>query len=87
MTDDHRITDAILKGLIEHNDSGRYFGSLGAHKYYLDEATKEGFLDSSGSVTQKGKDWYAKYKLSDLSESRWMFWTQRVKGISFDEFF
>ncbi|MCG5514763.1 MULTISPECIES: hypothetical protein [unclassified Ectothiorhodospira] len=42
---DDRIVDAIIKGAVEHDDSTRYFGSLGAHQYDLREARRHSLID------------------------------------------
>lgn len=74
--DDDRIMDAIVKGIVEHDDSARYFGSLGAHQYYLREARRHGLIDGQKQVTPAGRNWYDSRQLGDLPERRWMFWPE-----------
>lgn len=69
----------IVRGLIEHQDPYRHFGSLGAFKWHLDEAKKLGFVedgpDDSLRVTEAGVDFYNKYKLKELPDGRANGWT------------
>lgn len=51
---------AVVKGLLEHNDSSRFFGSTGSLSYYHHRSTEEGLItrvDQEG-VTEKGREWY-----------------------------
>lgn len=52
----------VLKGQMEHGDSGAYFASFGGLKYYEDEAIKRGWLTTTSDdfirVTTAGREFY-----------------------------
>jgi hypothetical protein len=79
---DIRILDAILKGIIEHGDSGYFFGSLGGHRFYLERCAEAGFITPEGDPTEKGRARYSQGHLGELPECRWYYWdAQKAKGV------
>ena len=52
----------VLKGQMEHGDSGAYFASFGGLKRYEDEAIERGWLATTSDdfirVTRAGEDFY-----------------------------
>ena len=73
-------TDAILKGIIEHGDAARHFGSTGALAHYLREAVRGGLLTMRVSApggyvpTAAGVARYDDRQLGALPDARWCFW-------------
>jgi hypothetical protein len=55
----------VLKGLVEQNDSGAYFGSTLALASHEREAQRHGWI-ADGKVTQVGRDAYVTLRLGDL---------------------
>lgn len=70
----YESTDAILKGVIEHGDAARHFGSTGALAYHLRVAIKAGYLDAFNVPTAAGVARYDERQLGALPDSRWCFW-------------
>lgn len=69
---------AIVKGLVEHNDARRHFGSLLDFSSHMEKARKLGVVVGEGedvSVTEKGREWYEQKKLCDLPQGRAYMWT------------
>jgi hypothetical protein len=77
MTEPTCFTAAIVKGLIEHNDKFRHFGSLGGFMYHLSGAIELGLVKRSGDVTDKGRKWYADKQMDKLPQGRAYMWTNR----------
>lgn len=76
------FTAAIVKGMIEHNDAKRYFGSLLAFKDHLRVAQDCGVVIGEGreiSVTELGRAWYEDKKMNELSETRAYLWSLERK--------
>jgi hypothetical protein len=74
---DTRIMLATLKGVIEHNDAGAYFGSLYSLPMFVDQCIEEGWLSQDEKATEKGRAAYVQYKLDKFSQTaghRWYFW-------------
>lgn len=57
---------SVLKGAVEHGDTGHYFGSLIGLRDWMNVAVKLGFLDSEGNVTDFGRRVYVECGLGDL---------------------
>lgn len=65
---------ALLKGLIEHRDGTKYFGSTMSYTHWLEEAKKAGwvfeYLSPNGNeqadFTFEGLQKYGELKLGDL---------------------
>lgn len=71
----------IVKGLIEHNDPYRHFGSLGAYLWHLADAQESGYVDALGQVTDAGREWYKSAGLADLPDCRAYLWDMsRING-------
>lgn len=69
----------IVKGLIEHGDPYRHFGSLLGYKSHLHKAIAAGVVnaDESLGITELGKKWYAAANLAGLEDCRAYFWGAR----------
>jgi hypothetical protein len=65
---------AILKGLVEHNDSTHHFGSLLGFSEYLNLARFKGVVDRHGEITEKGKELYDEWNLKALPNTRSVYW-------------
>jgi hypothetical protein len=81
---------AIIKGVIESDDSKRHFGSLGAHEHYCSEVVElgwarrimakhptEGFELEKLEITAEGRRAYEASGVSAFEARegfRWMFW-------------
>ena len=59
----------VLKGVIEHQDCGAYFGSFGALGHYTDVAQERGWLDGDRKATPLGREVYLNRKLNLLPKS------------------
>lgn len=79
---------AIVKGVIEYNDAGKYFGSFGGIRFHIDQAVADGVIEAypdvdkqlnlhSLKVTDLGRNWYQKMKLNELPEWRAYFWRKQ----------
>ena len=75
----------IVKGLVEHDDAYRHFGSLLSFEHHFQEAAKCGFVDSDRNLTEKGREWYDKSNLRDLPDARSYFWDVEFSDDSGDE--
>lgn len=66
---------AIVKGLIEHNDGTRYFGSTMSFTGHLEDAVKFGYVTDvkKRKVTPLGKEWYERC-LKQLPQQRQVYW-------------
>lgn len=71
------MSAAIVKGLIEHNDGTRYFGSTMSYTYHFANAVKYGLVTEGGEVSSIGVEWYERC-LKDLPQTRQVFWTNGV---------
>lgn len=60
---------AILKGIIEHGDATRYFGSLGGFSYYKEQAQARKLIDADAAPTETGLDYYISRGLWLLPDS------------------
>jgi hypothetical protein len=66
---------ALLKGLVDHDDGLRYFGSTLNYAAYLAGATRRGWVDDAGDPTQAGCDEYVRLGLYDLPDTgRYYLW-------------
>lgn len=72
---DPRIFDAILKGIVEHDQSDYYFGSLAGLRLYLELCAEAGLITPDGDATEKGRARYVNEKLADRPDCRWYFWS------------
>jgi len=74
---------AIVKGLKEHNDGTRHFGSTMGYKGHLHDAVELGVITSQSQLTAKGIEWYERC-LVDLPQGRATYWrdvgTPAIKG-------
>jgi hypothetical protein len=68
---------AIIKGLVEHDDGTRFFGSTMAYTFHVENAVKRGYLSNSQSVSALGREWYEQC-LKQLPQTRQVFWTDGV---------
>ena len=68
---------AIVRGIIEHNDSSWYFGSLMNHGNNLKDAIITGYITQNKEITLKGQELYEKKIKGQFNESRWYFWKQK----------
>lgn len=72
---DRTMMAAIVKGLIEHKDASRFFGSTMALTHYLDLAEERELLTGiRRKPTSLAREWY-KRCLAQLPQSRQAFWT------------
>lgn len=70
--------DAIVKGLVEHNDATRHFGSLLGFGYHRATAVAMKLITVESSVcslTDAGRAYYSKRGLIALPDCRATFWT------------
>lgn len=70
---DHSVA-GIVKGLIEHNDKYRHFGSFLAFNMHMRNTVKCGVVDENGAVTEKGRKWYEQKRFAELPDGRAYFW-------------
>ena len=68
---------AIVKGLIEHDDGTRFFGSTAEYTYHQAVAEKRGLITEADVVTASGREWYGRC-LKQLPQTRQVFWTGGV---------
>jgi hypothetical protein len=69
------IYGAILKGLVEHSDAGRYLGSTLCLAEHLAEMHATGQIDGNGSVTDAGRRLYDSLGLARFPRTgRWYMW-------------
>ena len=64
----------IVKGLIEHDDPYKHFGSLGGYLWHLADAQASGYVDALGQVTDAGREWYRSSDLAALPNVRSYMW-------------
>jgi hypothetical protein len=64
----------IVKGLIEHGDPYKHFGSLGGYLWHLADAQASGHVDALGQVTDAGREWYRSSNLAALPNVRSYMW-------------
>ena len=64
----------IIKGIIEHGDKFRHFGSTMSGTYWVAAAVKAGFITESEVITDKGIAWYKQHRMSELKDCRAYFW-------------
>jgi hypothetical protein len=74
------MSAAIIKGIIEHDDGHRFFGSTMNYTYHRDKAVRRGFLLADGSVTTCARDWYDRH-LKHLPQGRQVFWKKDLIGL------
>lgn len=70
--------DAIVKGLVEHQDATRHFGSLLGFGYHRATAVAMGLItveDGLCLLTDAGRAYYSKRELNTLPDGRATFWT------------
>lgn len=70
------MSAAIVKGLIEHKDGRRFFGSLMSYTSHLEVAVSQNLVTANGKVTARGKEWYERC-LKQLPQGRQAFWPDR----------
>jgi len=72
---------AILKGLIEHNDYRRHFGSYLGIRAHLQNAIKLGLVIGDGhdgvALTDLGSRCYEAWNLASLEDCRAYFWGKK----------
>lgn len=73
------MSAAIVKGLIEHDDGTRFFGSTTGYASHLDKAILRGLVSGSGAVTSIGIEWYERC-LKQLPQTRQAFWNKDAVG-------
>ena len=71
------FTAAIVKGLIEHDDGTRFFGSTMAYTYHHSNAVRRGLITEDNVVLASGREWYERC-LKELPQIRQVFWTNGV---------
>lgn len=71
----------IVKGLVEHGDATRHFGSLIGFEAHMQQAIKDGVVNADESLTDAGKAWYSAAKFSELKDCRAYFWDRDDWGI------
>jgi hypothetical protein len=69
----------IVKGLIEHNDKYRHFGSFLAFNTHMRNAVQCGVVDGNESVTEKGREWYEQKRFAELPFDRAYAWARPIK--------
>lgn len=70
----------ILKGLIEHNDSRAYFGSILGWVNYMNEAYENGWVTTgAGKVTEAGKEHYTSSGLARVGPWDHRDWKEGMK--------
>lgn len=70
--------DAIVKGLVEHQDATRHFGSLLGFGYHRATAVSLKLItveDGVCTLTDAGRAYYSKRGLATLPDCRATFWT------------
>lgn len=72
----NRAVAAIVKGLVEHGDKRRHFGSTLAFTYHWQTAVECGVVDENG-VTDLGRRYYETARLMDLPDTRMTFWAEQ----------
>lgn len=68
----------IIKGVLEHGDPYRHFGSLMGYREHLKHAVVAGLVVEVGNkvqVTTAGRNYYAKHGLERLPQGRSYFWS------------
>lgn len=73
------MSAAIVKGLIEHDDGTRFFGSTTGYDAHLSKALLRGLVSESGAVTPIGIEWYERC-LKQLPQTRQAFWNKDDVG-------
>lgn len=72
------FTAGIVKGLKEHNDARRHFGSLMSFQHHLHVAESLGLIERGTgmvvSLTAAGEDYYTAKNLGALPDCRAYFW-------------
>lgn len=82
------FTAGIVKGLVEHNDPYRHFGSIAGFMFHAKVAIDLGYVsvvsDEDGinrfTVTKEGMSYYTSMCLSSLEGTRSYFWNNRDWG-------
>ncbi len=73
------MSAAIVKGIAEHKDGTRFFGSLMSYRDHFEVAIEQGLvirskkMPNKGTLTAKAKEWYTRC-LKDLPQCRQVFW-------------
>lgn len=89
-TVDYMMSAAVVKGLVEHGDATKFFGSLLSFTHHLTTAvqqglvvmiptTKRGHKIVERRVTPRGLEWYTRC-LKDLPQCRQVFWDRAQIG-------
>lgn len=71
------MSAAIVKGLVEHDDGTRFYGSTMAYTFHFQNAVKRGLVTKANVVTARGVEWYERC-LKQLPQTRQAFWTNGV---------
>lgn len=69
-------TAGIVKGLVEHGDHRRHFGSYLALPWHLEVAERNGLITVADKVTltASGRQYYDEKQLADLPDGRAYMW-------------
>lgn len=67
------MSAAIVKGLVEHKDGTRFFGSTMSYRAHFENAVNRGLVTEDGGVSEQGAEWYERC-LKRLPQSRQVFW-------------
>ena len=74
------MSAAIIKGLVEHQDGRRFFGSTMNYTHHFENAVSRGYVMPDKSLTPMAMDWYERH-LAALPQSRQVFWKSDQIGI------
>ena len=64
----------IIKGLVEHKDPTRHFGSTLSFNEHVKTARDKGLVDEDGQLTEAGLRFYEKHNLAKLPDCRAYMW-------------
>jgi hypothetical protein len=67
----------IVKGIVEHDDATRHFGSLMAFQGHLSDAVAAGVVTFTKKVTDLGHRYYTAANLKELPGTRAYMWPSR----------
>lgn len=73
------MSAAIVKGVIEHKDATRYFGSLMSFTFHLEWAIRRKLINKHRKVLKRGQEWYDRC-LHALPQGRQVFWDKDKIG-------
>ena len=73
-------TAAIVKGIAEHDDATRFFGSISTFNGHLHDAKALGLVQFCGrKLTEDGRRFYEKAQLAKLPDTRAYYWSTDEK--------